>query len=185
MRNLWAVLGLSAVCVGGVALADEALTYLYDAQGRLTAVTRANPGGTGTFTRYVFDKADNRDLRGLQTVAARAAVNELRFGERLLPQQTLVSPDARFTLTFQPDGRLVLMFGSTQLWASNTGTGRSMQLLMQGDGNLVIYDPSMAAVWATGTAGNLNAKLVLQNDGNMVLYSATNVPLWSTGTCCH
>ena len=43
---------------------------------------------------------------------------------------------------------------------------------MQGDGNLVLYSSSSAALWASGTSGNSGAYLVLGDDGNLVVDSA-------------
>ena len=49
--------------------------------------------------------------------------------------------------------------------------------IMQGDGNLVIYDPRAHPLWASATAGNAGAWLVGQNDGNLVIYDANGNPL--------
>ena len=54
-------------------------------------------------------------------------------------------------------------------------------LLMQGDGNLVLYSPA-GALWDSGTEGNPGAWAVLQSDGNLVVYSASDVALWDTTT---
>jgi hypothetical protein len=54
-------------------------------------------------------------------------------------------------------------------------------MLVQGDGNIVLYAPGFRVIWNSGTAGNAGAWLGIQSDGNMVIYSASNVALWSTG----
>lgn len=89
------------------------------------------------------------------------------------------------------------------------------QLIMQGDGNLVLNQPGVGPLWATNTAGQWvaeafmqadgnfalysgdghawfntggghpGARLVVRNDGNLMLYDAAGSPLWSSGTCCH
>lgn len=56
------------------------------------------------------------------------------------------------------------------------------ELVMQGDGNLVLYGPSGAATWHTVTHGNVGASAVFQGDGNLVVYSAWGNPLWHAGT---
>ncbi len=100
----------------------------------------------------------------------------------IVPVQQLTALDGRSSLVLQADGNLVLYFGSTPLWSSNTPAGQSMFLAMQGDGNLVLYSPSLVPVWfqVTSTAG---ARLVLQNDCNLVLFNGST-PLWTTGTSC-
>ncbi|GAA4681077.1 GH25 family lysozyme [Frondihabitans cladoniiphilus] len=54
-------------------------------------------------------------------------------------------------------------------------------LLMQGDGNLVVYGNGRA-LWWSGTSGNGGAFLLLQGDGNVVIYNANSQAIWSTGT---
>lgn len=66
----------------------------------------------------------------------------LKAGEQLLANQSVTSPSGNHTL------------------------------VMQGDGNLVIYKSNGKAIWATATYGTLAARLVMQTDGNLVLYSS-------------
>lgn len=185
MRLLRAGLAAALLLSASSALADEKTTYLYDAQGRLTATTIARSSGASLYIRYAYDNADNRDERGTVSVPVRAVSNELRSGETIIPQQIITSTDGRFQLRFQTDGDIVLYFGSTVLWSSGTANGQGMVLGMQGDGNLVLYSPALSALWSTSTAGNAGAFLRVQNDGNVVVYSSTMTQLWATNTCCH
>lgn len=62
-------------------------------------------------------------------------------------------------------------------------TNNAFTLVMQGDGNLVLYrNGDGAAVWATYTQGNPGAFMRMQGDGNLVVYSADWRPLWATYT---
>jgi len=58
-----------------------------------------------------------------------------------------------------------------------------LKLVLQGDGNLVLYDANGTALWNTGTHGRGTGpyKLALQDDHNLVLYAAGG-PIWSSGT---
>lgn len=76
----------------------------------------------------------------------------LAAGERLRPGESLRSPDGRTYFT------------------------------LQGDGNLVIYDPAKNAIWNAGTQGQGGTSLVLQGDGNLVLYTASGGVVWHLGT---
>ncbi|MCP4810724.1 MAG: peptidoglycan DD-metalloendopeptidase family protein [Proteobacteria bacterium] len=58
-------------------------------------------------------------------------------------------------------------------------------LLMQDDGNLVLYKNGSGALWNAGTHGNAGAAAVLQADGNLVVYSAWGTALWWSGTDGH
>jgi hypothetical protein len=53
------------------------------------------------------------------------------------------------------------------------------KLILQGDGNLVLYGPT-GALWSTQQFDTAYA--VVQADGNFVTYRADSTPNWSTGT---
>src|SRR5437899_3777698 len=82
------------------------------------------------------------------------------FADRLNPGQSLAvggsitSPDGRFTL------------------------------VLQADGNLVLYQSGGVARWATGTVGRTVSQAVMQADGNFVLYGPAG-PIWATATDGH
>jgi hypothetical protein len=110
--------------------------------------------------------------------------SELTQGESLNPGQHIKSPDNRFTFTYQLDGNIVLyQDGVGPIWASgSSGYGASGQLLMQPDGNLVLY--GAGGIWHTFTYGAPGAKLKVQVDGNAVIYDANGQWIWQTYTCC-
>ncbi|WP_405837107.1 protein kinase domain-containing protein [Streptomyces sp. NBC_01518] len=55
------------------------------------------------------------------------------------------------------------------------------KLIMQTDGNLVLYDTSGTAHWASQTQGAGNTA-VFQEDGNLVIYNAQHQSVWATNT---
>ena len=117
-----------------------------------------------------------------QPLWASGAVDyELQPGQSLSPGWQIQSPDRNYRMVMQSDGNLVLYTGNTAKWASGTSVANS-DLEMQSDGNLVIYAPGHAAVWASNTAGKNGSVLFGQNDGNFVLYAPGNVAVWSTNT---
>jgi len=66
------------------------------------------------------------------------------------------------------------------------------RLLMQADGNLVLYDENLHARWATGklcsSGGSYCNNATFQADGNWVVYRGTvsSAPVvWASNTCCH
>jgi hypothetical protein len=116
---------------------------------------------------------------------------------------TFGNRDAR--LVMQDDGNLVL-YGAdgTPLWFSgwDRGTvqdtllakqdltvGQSLvsrsgqyQLLMQADGNLVVYGPGKRALWHIGVHDRGGNRLRLQADGNAVVYQFNWLVNWHAGT---
>ncbi|MBD2770161.1 hypothetical protein IC235_19920 [Hymenobacter sp. BT664] len=60
--------------------------------------------------------------------------------------------------------------------------GGQYRLVMQGDGNLVIYRlADFSARWSSRTAGNPGAFCTMQSDGNFVVYAANGRPLFTGG----
>jgi hypothetical protein len=55
-------------------------------------------------------------------------------------------------------------------------------LVMQTDGNLVLYWNGNGALWSSNTANTAGNRAIMQTDGNFVVYDATNTPLWASGT---
>ncbi|RTZ89777.1 MAG: lectin [Deltaproteobacteria bacterium] len=121
------------------------------------------------------------------TVMAASAGDRLNAGNALLPGQHLISQNRIYTFSLQKDGNMVLRKAESLkskkkhiLWNSGT-SGPVDKLLMQQDGNLVLYHGGKAK-WSTGTNGNPGAYFIMQNDGNAVVYSKNNKALWSTNT---
>jgi hypothetical protein len=62
-------------------------------------------------------------------------------------------------------------------------TEGNYELVMQTDGNLVLYLESQGEVlWASQTEGIGGAYAVMQSDGNFVVYSTAGRALWASGT---
>lgn len=81
--------------------------------------------------------------------------NVLRPGEYLTPGQFLKSHNNQFTL------------------------------IMQTDGNLVLYSRGTIPIWSTRTNGLKVEKLIMQTDGNLVMYGANAYVIWHTRTQGH
>jgi hypothetical protein len=66
---------------------------------------------------------------------------------------------------------------------SNNGL---VNLIMQGDGNLVLYRTLFRRpLWASNTFNQPVTHAIMQGDGNFVAYTAAGVPMWSTNTWNH
>jgi hypothetical protein len=113
----------------------------------------------------------------VSTLPSRLQVNQqLKAGDKV------GSPDGRFIFTFQTDGNLVLYQGATALWSSKTNGIAVSYLIMQDDGNLVLYSADKKAKWDSHTSGHKGAYFAVQDDGNAVVLSSDGKPLWATNT---
>ena len=105
------------------------------------------------------DSLQPDDTSGVQSIygsiptAAPAAADTLASGARLAVGQTLVSGNRRY------------------------------RLLMQSDGNLVLYDDvERTAPWASHTGGISAGHALLQGDGNFVVYDAQGIGRFASNT---
>ncbi|MEV7628841.1 hypothetical protein AB0O15_37950, partial [Actinoplanes sp. NPDC089786] len=98
----------------------------------------------------------------------------------------LDAPTRPFSAVMHSDGNLVVYRSDLgkALWASNTDRIPGAFLIMQEDGNAVVYIGARPC-WSTKTQGNPGAYLVMQDDGNLVVYSANGLPLWASNTVWH
>ena len=104
----------------------------------------------------------------------------LEPGQRLYAGDTLYSPNHSYRLIMQGDGNLVIYNGGTALWSSKTNGHGGANAIMQGDGNFVVYQ-SGYALWNSHTDHHGGAKLDMQDDGNLVIYDS-GTAIWSTQT---
>lgn len=58
------------------------------------------------------------------------------------------------------------------------------RLMVQNDGNLVVYDSRDRAVWSSETSGQGEGPYLLrmQDDANLVLYDVNDTPIWASAT---
>jgi hypothetical protein len=150
--------------------------------------TSGNPGAyltTQTDGNLVLYSSTNQPLWQSNTVSVPnhlSRINNSLAIGKIYINQSLETADRNYQLMMQGDGNLVLYNNSTPIWASMT-VGKSVSYLaMQGDGNLVLYNTQGAPVWASYTNGNTGSTLNMQPDGNLVIYNSAWHPIWSTNT---
>lgn len=106
----------------------------------------------------------------------------MNVNQVLNANQILISPDGRYKLIMQGDGNLVLYSPNRAIWWTSTNGKPVVKFAVQGDGNLVLYDATYKPYWNTGTQGRGGTILAMQNDGNLVLYDSQFRSIWYTGT---
>jgi hypothetical protein len=106
--------------------------------------------------------------------------DRLSYNEQLNVDESITSQDGRFKLVLQADGNLVLYWPNRPMWATNTVESGASAAKFQSDGNFVLYKDG-TPIWASNTAGNPGALVVMQDDGNLVVYTTSGTPLWAAG----
>jgi len=98
----------------------------------------------------------------------------LKRDEMLKPGKSVSSTNQEYELAFQGDSNLVLYHlvdgSGTPVWSSGTvGQPNPGNLVMQGDGNLVMYDQSGKPIWHSETDGHNDASLALYSNGRLAI----------------
>ncbi|MFD7553344.1 FG-GAP-like repeat-containing protein [Streptomyces sp. NPDC059835] len=93
---------------------------------------------------------------------------------------TVSSFSGSFEIDGVPGARIPA--GTTLTSGQEFPSGNS-KLVMQADGNLVLYTKDRKPIWATNTDKNPGAVARMQSDGNFVVYKADGkTPVWSSRT---
>jgi hypothetical protein len=111
----------------------------------------------------------------------------LQPGEGLFRGQQLTSCNGTFEWKLSNDGDLTLYQRQPFMsgWMETSfygpyavGSSLASRLIMQEDGNVVLYDMAGSPLWWSNTYGWLNSSLRLTDDGNLIVYSPGNQVLW-------
>jgi hypothetical protein len=166
--------------------ADGNLVFYDNAGQRLWSTnTGGNPGAwLGTEgCNLVIRHPDGRQLWASNTRCVTESCGSLQPYDALYPGQEIRSCIGLQNFINQTDGNVVLYNQGTPLWASGTAGRPQGRLIMQSDGNLVLYSLSGQPLWATGTAGHPHASLFVDDDCTTTVH-INFTPYWSTNTWC-
>lgn len=101
--------------------------------------------------------------------------NLMDDGEQLYDSQSNTALQSSFSIE-RPTEFVEIIAGH-----SVSSPDGEFDLVMQTDGNLVMYDASSTPVWHSQTAGQAATRAVMQADGNFVVYNGST-PIWNTET---
>lgn len=124
-----------------------------------------------------------------------AQKNTLKSGESLKAGERLTSANGAYILRMQEDdGHLcIYKFENGKqgafVWGSGVYGFTNAVLIMQADGNLVVYNDKKESKWDSKThpffdakfkdVKNKPVKVVLENDGKLKLYTSSNQVIWT------
>jgi hypothetical protein len=89
------------------------------------------------------------------------------------------------SLSIQTSQRPLSYLGTTIILNVNESllsNNEKYRLILQGDGNLVLYNEQWKPLWASWTVGKGGIYLVMQADGNLVIYDTNWVAVWNSRT---
>lgn len=87
--------------------------------------------------------------------------------------------NSHFSDVIRSSSTIDRLFGGERLLPGTELRSSGHRLIMQGDGNLVVYNPEGQATWNSGTSGG--NRFIMQGDGNLVMYNSSNKAIWSSG----
>ena len=85
--------------------------------------------------------------------------------------QSVSLPGTNYVLIMQTDGNLVLYNGGSALWASGHQYSGNY-VTMQGDGNFVLYHGGVYSGWSSGGAGGAYSTVVIGANGGLAVAAA-------------
>lgn len=134
--------------------------------------------------KVVWDSSGTVIPEDPEDPGAPETTNKLTVGEKLTKGSRLTSKNGKFVFTFQKDGNLVTtkVKGGKVVWASGTaGKKKANRLVVQKDGNVVLYSKKNKAFWSTQTVADSprNPRFVLKNNGELVVKHGKEV-VWSS-----
>lgn len=116
----------------------------------------------------------------MQKILAATSTNSLSSGQQLGAGQSITSTNGSYRLILQGDGNLVLYSSNGALWSSRTAGKPVNKVVMQSDGNFVTYSSDGHPYWNTATNRHPGALIMLQDNGELVVYDVYSRPLWSS-----
>jgi GH25 family lysozyme M1 (1,4-beta-N-acetylmuramidase) len=179
-RALWQA-GTSGNPNASFAAQPDGNLVVYASDGRPLWASGSGGGANGQLV--VQD-----DGRVVMVVGGRAVWNNGGPGTDLLSPgtflkggQTLHDASGTKVAAMQSDGNFVIYRSGVARWQSGTSKYPGARLILQSDGNLVIYDNAGIARWSSVTSGTGGGNvLAMQGDGNLVLYKGSRA-LWARG----
>ena len=110
--------------------------------------------------------------------------DRLDANQELGSGQSMSSQGGNAVLTMRRDGNLVLSRRRgrrlQRVWSSRTSGNPGARLVMQEDGNLVIYDSGGSPLWSSGTAEHPGAFMRVLDTVAIAVFNAGGVLLWTS-----
>ncbi|NUK75736.1 mannose-binding protein, partial [Streptomyces lunaelactis] len=94
------------------------------------------------------------------------------------------SPEKRAKATPKPNWGTKTVYATSVLQVGQAWSTNRIRMVMQSDGNLVVYNEKGKPIWAAMTFG-ANHRAIFQQDGNLVIHNADDRPIWASKSHGH
>ena len=144
---------------------------------------------------YTIDRVDNyhtysfEDIQGVANFYGKNFPTKIKIhrssGEHFFLNSTILfSANQNFNFTYENDGTIKIRRVKDKfiLWSSSTVGKPNGTVIMQADGNLVMYGPSGEVFWSSNTYNNWGSKLKLQNNGNLIINNEDGKQIWASNS---
>ena len=141
--------------------------------------------GTGARGAHLTVQGDGNLViyKGKRAVWSRYAENQVVYpGHRLRPGVSVVSYSAQSRLIMQTDGNLVMYGPGGTVKWALTTSAPGTTARMTLTGQLEVEGPTGALIWTSASPSSPGARLHVLDDGNLVIVSTGGQVLWSIGT---
>jgi hypothetical protein len=108
--------------------------------------------------------------------------DRLSSDARINVNESITSNNGKYTLILQSDGNLVLYRAGGIALWSTSTFGQTTSYATQQTDGNFVLYGPSGALWASNTDGNQGTTLVVQDDGNLVIYGSSGGALWDTKT---
>ncbi|MFE5813827.1 mannose-binding protein [Streptomyces sp. NPDC056479] len=98
--------------------------------------------------------------------------------------ETKPKPKPKPKASPKPDWSTETVFATSVLEVNQAWTTNRIRMVMQTDGNLVVYNEQGNPIWASMTFG-ANHRAIFQQDGNLVIHDGDDRPIWASQTWGH
>ncbi|MFD9224688.1 mannose-binding protein [Streptomyces sp. NPDC060064] len=94
------------------------------------------------------------------------------------------SPEKKPKATPKPNWGTKTVYATSVLQVGQAWSTNRIRMVMQSDGNLVVYNEKGKPIWAAMTFG-ANHRAIFQQDGNLVIHNADDRPIWASKSHGH
>ncbi|AZQ40861.1 mannose-binding protein [Streptomyces cyaneochromogenes] len=118
------------------------------------------------------------------TVPVPAAPEPKPSPSRTAESKPRAKPAPKPAATPKPNWSTETVYATSVLEVNQAWTTNRIRMVMQTDGNLVVYNEEGKPIWASMTFGQ-NHRAIFQQDGNLVIHNGEDQPIWASQTWGH